>query len=168
MRRAGRLRMIRFFGRLALATLALTISMSGAACSSAPSSSTEEDVAVSSAAITTTDVMARAEQWVAVKLKYCQAPNGGRDYDAACSTYCSRQTNAQWDPYRSDCSGFVLLTASPSARSLARMTCVMSTTNGANVRVTRPCDGSCHAQESRLASPASIRKAVVQRWTPRA
>lgn len=99
--------MIRFFGRLALATLALTISMSGAACSSAPSSSTEEDVAVSSAAITTTDVMARAEQWVAVKLKYCQAPNGGRDYDAACSTYCSRQTNAQWDPYRSDGSGFV-------------------------------------------------------------
>ncbi len=98
--------MVRFFSRLAV--LALLPLLGGVACSSAPLSEKAEEVTGSSnAAITTTDVISRAEQWVAVKLKYCQAVNGGRDYDAACSTYCSRQSNPQWDPYRSDCSGFV-------------------------------------------------------------
>ncbi|HEY8078396.1 MAG TPA: MYXO-CTERM sorting domain-containing protein [Labilithrix sp.] len=81
-----------------------------AACSSqAPDvpAEPEGDVASTSAALTTSDAIARAEEWVSVKLKYCQAPNGARDYDAACSTYCSREKNAAWDPYRSDCSGFV-------------------------------------------------------------
>jgi hypothetical protein len=53
------------------------------------------------------DAVARAEQWVAVSLKYCQAPNHGRDDDDACSTYCNRYSNPAWDPYRSDCSGLV-------------------------------------------------------------
>jgi hypothetical protein len=79
-----------------------------AACSAAPDAPTAgEQVGSSAEAIQTSDVFARANEWVSAKLKYCQAPNGGRDYDAACSTYCSRQANAQWDPYRSDCSGFV-------------------------------------------------------------
>ncbi len=41
------------------------------------------------------------------KLLYCQAPNHAHDYDSACSSTCNRQDDAQWDPYRSDCSGFV-------------------------------------------------------------
>ena len=42
-----------------------------------------------------------------VKLHYCQSPNGAHDYDASCSTVCSRTSNPAWDPYRSDCSGLV-------------------------------------------------------------
>jgi hypothetical protein len=49
----------------------------------------------------------RAEEWVAVKLQYCQAPNEGRDYDTACAAICERHDNPLWDPYRSDCSGLV-------------------------------------------------------------
>jgi hypothetical protein len=75
-----------------------------AACSSnVEQSATESE----SDAITTSDAIARAEQWVNAKLQYCQAPNHQRDYDTACSTYCNRQNNSVWDPYRSDCSGFV-------------------------------------------------------------
>jgi MYXO-CTERM domain-containing protein len=66
-----------------------------------------EPVASSSSAITTTDVLSRAEQWVNAKLLYCQSPNHAHDYDTACSSTCTREDNADWDPYRSDCSGFV-------------------------------------------------------------
>jgi len=52
-------------------------------------------------------VLDRAYEWVAAKLPYCQSPNGVRDGDASCARVCTRQHNAQWDPYRSDCSGFV-------------------------------------------------------------
>lgn len=91
--------------RLALASVACAFIGAAAGCSSAPP---QEDVASSSSsAITTTDVLSRAEQWVAVKLQYCQSANGARDYDTACSTYCNRLSNPAWDPYRSDCSGFV-------------------------------------------------------------
>jgi hypothetical protein len=51
--------------------------------------------------------IARAMEWVDVQLQYCQAPNHQRDYDAACAMTCNRQDNVDWDPYRSDCSGFV-------------------------------------------------------------
>lgn len=57
--------------------------------------------------ITRSEVIAYAEQWAAVKLPYCQSPNGKADPDTACSPTCQRMSNAQWDPYRSDCSGFV-------------------------------------------------------------
>jgi uncharacterized protein (TIGR03382 family) len=76
------------------------------ACSSSQPASTD-DVGTTSEALSTSDAVSRAEQWVAVKLHYCQAPNGGRDYDGACSTYCNRYANPAWDPYRSDCSGLV-------------------------------------------------------------
>jgi uncharacterized membrane protein YgcG len=78
------------------------------ACSSTPETSQPgEPVASSSSEITTTDVLARADQWVNAKLLYCQSANHAHDYDTACSSTCNRQDNAQWDPYRSDCSGFV-------------------------------------------------------------
>ena len=51
--------------------------------------------------------MTQAELWAAAKLQYCQSPNGARDYDTACSTTCNRTSNADWDPYRSDCSGLI-------------------------------------------------------------
>lgn len=57
--------------------------------------------------LTRSESIALAEQWVTAKLQYCQAANGARDYDSACSSICHRTSNADWDPYRSDCSGFV-------------------------------------------------------------
>jgi len=40
-------------------------------------------------------------------LPYCQSANGAVDYDSSCSRICHRQSNPLWDPYRSDCSGFI-------------------------------------------------------------
>ncbi len=90
--------------RFVVVVLAL-LPLSGVACSSAPVDS--EQVGTSSDAITTTEAVSRAEEWVKVKLHYCQAPNGARDYDSACSTYCNRYSNPLWDAYRSDCSGLI-------------------------------------------------------------
>src|SRR5689334_1542442 len=42
----------------------------------------------------------------------------------------------------------LLFTASPGARSLAEITCVMSSLNGANVLVTRPGAGNAHAHDT--------------------
>src|SRR5262245_61036141 len=91
------------FSALAAAAILVLIG----ACSSTPTASEDVGVGATSEALTTADAIARAEEWVAVQLHYCQAPNHGRDYDAACSTYCSRYSNPLWDPYRSDCSGLV-------------------------------------------------------------
>ena len=66
-----------------------------------------ERTATTSAPITSDDVISRAMQWVDVKLLYCQSANGQPDYDTSCSSTCTRESNAQWDPYRSDCSGFI-------------------------------------------------------------
>ncbi len=78
------------------------------ACSSTDTTSTpSEPVASESSDITTTDVISRAQQWVNAKLLYCQSANHQHDYDTACSSTCNRQDNPDWDPYRSDCSGFV-------------------------------------------------------------
>jgi hypothetical protein len=51
--------------------------------------------------------VARAEQWVGAKLRYCQAPNHGHDRDSFCPSTCSRQDNSLWDPYRTDCAGLL-------------------------------------------------------------
>lgn len=51
--------------------------------------------------------VARGQAWVDAKVPYCQAPNHEPDADADCSSTCTRPDNAEWDPYRSDCSGFV-------------------------------------------------------------
>jgi MYXO-CTERM domain-containing protein len=77
-----------------------------AACSGAPPPS--ENVGSSSSAITTSTILSRADQWVQAQLLYCQSPNGASDtIDPSCPSVCNRESNSQWDPYRSDCSGFV-------------------------------------------------------------
>jgi hypothetical protein len=53
-------------------------------------------------------VIARALDWVGAGVPYCGAPNG--QPDPICGGTCSRTGSAsrpEWDPYRSDCSGFV-------------------------------------------------------------
>jgi hypothetical protein len=60
-----------------------------------------------SSPVTRSQVIANAEQWVSAMLTYCQSPNGQPDGDTSCSSVCMRTSNPQWDPYRSDCSGFV-------------------------------------------------------------
>jgi uncharacterized membrane protein YgcG len=52
-------------------------------------------------------VIANAEQWVAAQLQYCQSANGQPDADPSCASVCQRTSNPAWDPYRSDCSGFI-------------------------------------------------------------
>lgn len=52
--------------------------------------------------------LARARQWVDVGMPYCGGSNGGTDY--ICGGTCRRTGNdasPEWDPYRTDCSGFV-------------------------------------------------------------
>jgi hypothetical protein len=78
--------------------------VAAAGCSSATDDGSS---GAQSSDITTTDVISRAQQWVNAKLLYCQSPNHAHDYDTACSSTCNREDNPDWDPYRSDCSGFV-------------------------------------------------------------
>jgi MYXO-CTERM domain-containing protein len=80
-----------------------------AGCSAAPerAPSPDEPLGVTSQGLSTTDALARAEQWVAAKLLYCQSANGKPDGDTACASTCVRESNPEWDPYRSDCSGFI-------------------------------------------------------------
>ncbi|HSQ62662.1 MAG TPA: hypothetical protein VLM85_05590 [Polyangiaceae bacterium] len=92
--------------RTLFVSLAASVAV-GLACTAGCSSSDPTSIGASDEAITTTEVLSRAEQWVNAKLLYCQSANHARDYDTACSTYCNRQDNPLWDPYRSDCSGFV-------------------------------------------------------------
>lgn len=93
----------------AFALAALPTLGSLAACSSGPQPTDEVALSSSSEALSTSDAIDRAEQWVTAKLAYCQAPYGGSNWpqDTACSHYCSRTENKTWDPYRSDCSGLV-------------------------------------------------------------
>ena len=73
----------------------------------------DEPVAVASDPIDGTTIVNRGEEWVAAQLHYCQAAQGAVDGDSDCwawegSTHvCRRQSNAAWNAYRSDCSGFV-------------------------------------------------------------
>jgi hypothetical protein len=63
--------------------------------------------------IATSTVISRAEEWVDAKLHYCQAAYDKLDGDNACWAWegrahlCDRESNAAWNAYRSDCSGFV-------------------------------------------------------------
>jgi hypothetical protein len=50
----------------------------------------------------------RAREWVAVDMPYCGGSNGGEDY--ICGGTCRRygkDSTAEWNPYRTDCSGLV-------------------------------------------------------------
>ncbi len=78
------------------------------ACASGSDPGQQEDVgATGDAVITGATIVSRAEQWVNAKLAYCQSPNHTHDPDPSCSSTCNRTSNPAWDPYRSDCSGFV-------------------------------------------------------------
>jgi hypothetical protein len=66
-----------------------------------------EDEADGADAIKTKRIIARAQQWVDAKVPYCESANHVHDPDTACSSTCERPPNKRWDPYRSDCSGFV-------------------------------------------------------------
>ncbi len=53
-------------------------------------------------------ILARAREWIDASMPYCGGPNGGKD--VICGGTCSRSgtaKSAEWDKYRSDCSGFV-------------------------------------------------------------
>jgi hypothetical protein len=54
-------------------------------------------------AISGAEIIARAESWVAAGMPYCQCANHAWDSHGQ----CNRPDNPDWDPYRSDCSGFV-------------------------------------------------------------
>ncbi len=56
------------------------------------------------------NAVTRAQEWVAVKMPYCESANGAADGDGSCSSVCHRSGAAdtsEWNPYRSDCSGLV-------------------------------------------------------------
>jgi MYXO-CTERM domain-containing protein len=87
-------------------TLTGTVALGG--CSAAPPTGPVENVGSTAQAITTSSILSRADEWVTAQLLYCQSPNGADDsIDPSCSPVCQRQSNSAWDPYRSDCSGFV-------------------------------------------------------------
>jgi uncharacterized membrane protein YgcG len=81
-----------------------------AACGAAPAAEETSDV---SSQIAESAIISRGMEWVDAKLHYCQAERGGVDDDNACwgwegpSHRCDRESNAAWNDYRSDCSGFV-------------------------------------------------------------
>ncbi len=64
-------------------------------------------IAPDAMALPGTDSIARAQLWVDAKVPYCQAANHQHDNDSACAATCERPDVPDWDPYRSDCSGFV-------------------------------------------------------------
>ncbi len=71
------------------------------ACSSAPPN---EATGSTGQAVTSSDIMARAREWVADAVPYCGGVRGGAD--VICGGICQRPA-AAWDSFRSDCSGFV-------------------------------------------------------------
>jgi MYXO-CTERM domain-containing protein len=97
-----------FFSATAIFLLALTTACGAPPPDSTGSDGLAEDVAQTSEAILSSDVIARAQAWVDAQVPYCQAVSGG--WDAVCGKTCIRTgaaANPAWDPYRSDCSGFV-------------------------------------------------------------
>ena len=95
------------FRLASLLPLAVFLGAAGCGAQAEPGEPAVEEVGTSAAAITASDAIARAEEWVTAKLLYCQSPNGAPDADPACPATCVRQSNPAWDPYRSDCSGLV-------------------------------------------------------------
>jgi hypothetical protein len=81
-----------------------------AACGSAPPG---ESTGSTANAIDTSTIVSRAMELVDAGLHYCQSSQGNVDGDSSCWAWegaghvCHRQSNAEWNAYRSDCSGFV-------------------------------------------------------------
>jgi hypothetical protein len=88
----------------------LVAAVATTACSSAPG---DESLGDTSSAITESTIVSRGMEWVNAELHYCQAAHDAVDYDSSCwawegsSHRCDRESNAAWNAYRSDCSGFV-------------------------------------------------------------
>lgn len=88
--------------------IAASLALTAAGCSGAPEGApTDTRIESTSEALTGADAVARGEEWVAAQVPYCQSANHQADPDTACASVCTRPDNPQWDPYRSDCSGFV-------------------------------------------------------------
>jgi uncharacterized membrane protein YgcG len=93
-----------------LVMAAATLTLTTAACSGGPGA---EKTGSTGAAIGTSTIVARGMEWVDADLHYCQAAYGAVDGDSSCwawegpSHVCDRESNAAWNAYRSDCSGFV-------------------------------------------------------------
>jgi hypothetical protein len=72
-----------------------------------------DDTSTLGSEIQASTTITRAMEWVNAKLHYCQTEQGHVDGDSACwawegpSHICHRESNAAWNPYRSDCSGLV-------------------------------------------------------------
>ncbi len=104
-----RMKTARHLRLLAVAPFALA----AAACSSTPGGDGSEGVGSDSDAIVGSTMVSRGMEWVNANLHYCQAAHGHVDYDKACwgwegpSHRCERESNAAWNAYRSDCSGFI-------------------------------------------------------------
>ncbi len=80
----------------------------GAACATAEDPGGGDIGTSTTEALSGSEILSRAQQWVNAELQYCQSPNGASDtIDPSCSPVCNRQSNPDWDPYRSDCSGFI-------------------------------------------------------------
>jgi len=88
----------------------VSLLLAAAACSQGAGG---EAVGSSSAAIDGSTIVSRGMEWVNADLHYCQAAHDDVDYDSSCwawegsSHRCDRESNAAWNAYRSDCSGFV-------------------------------------------------------------
>lgn len=96
------------FGMVTVGAMALGLVGFSAGCSSTASDGGDESATGNdSAALSRADAVERADQWANAQLKYCQSAYHARDYDTSCSEYCDRESNAAWNPYRSDCSGLI-------------------------------------------------------------
>jgi len=92
-----------------LLTSSLTVGVVAVVAACATATTPGDDVGTTTAqALSGSEIISRAQQWVNAQLQYCQSPNGQSDtIDPSCSPVCQRQSNPEWDPYRSDCSGFI-------------------------------------------------------------
>ena len=80
----GGLRTLKVHGMDASPKLSLSSSvllLGAAACSASPG---DGALSSSTSAITTTDAISRAEEWVSAELHYCQARRGAYDGDSSC------------------------------------------------------------------------------------
>jgi len=100
-------------GLAALSGLLFLLAAAPACSVASPAATEREPIGEATSAITGAAILALGEQWVAADLHYCQAAYGAVDGDSSCwawegsSHVCDRESNAAWNAYRSDCSGFV-------------------------------------------------------------
>jgi hypothetical protein len=99
---------------LSLVFRSSTLAMAAVAFGACSANPGDGPVSSSSVAIISqSSAISRASEWVDAKLHYCQSSYDAPDGDRLCWAFegpahrCDRESNAQWNAYRSDCSGFV-------------------------------------------------------------